>query len=123
MNQREYPIITEEQAQKIKKASEVDPKISKKIPHPGLGGRKRKAILNEYNEPKSKLNLSLTATAKLNFKEKWSQKYELPLSDIFEQLARSPKCLELVAQELDLAKRSEKVKELRQEAKKKHKHK
>lgn len=120
MNTQEYPKITEKHTEKIKLASKVDTNISRKLPHPGLGGRKREAILNEYQEPKDKLTLSLTATAKLNLKEQLSKKYKLPLTDIFEQLARSPECLEMVAEQLKLEERSQKIKRLRQDAKKHH---
>ena len=115
MSQKEYPRVTEEQSQKIKKAAEVDHRISKKMPHPGLGGRIKGAILNEYGEPKTRLNLSVTPTAKLIFKE-WAEEYDLTVADVMERLARSSKCLEFATQELDLAGRSEEVKRIRQEA-------
>ena len=97
-----------------KKASKVNRKVSRKFPQPGRGGRKKQAILSEYNEPKSSLNLSLTATAKLKLKQEWSEKYNLPLTDIFEQLARSPQCMETVPKILKLEERSQIIQKLRE---------
>ena len=115
MNNEGYQKTPEEFAKKIEEAAKVDREISSKLPHPGRGGAKKHAILNEYGEPKGKFNLSLTATAKLNFKE-LAEKYDLPSSDVMEQLCRSSKILEFVDQELDLAGYSEKIKRQRQEA-------
>lgn len=113
--------VTSAQEKKIEKAAEVKRSVSKKIPHPGLGGRSKKAIVNEYKEPKSSLNLSLTATAKLRLKQEWSVKYKLPLTDVFEQIARSDECMEAVPEILNLEERSEEIRQLRAEAKKRGK--
>jgi len=79
-----------------------------KLPHLGKGGRKKGKNVNDYDEVKNKLNLSLTPTAKNKFYS-LSQKYKLPISEIFELLARSSECLKFIETQLDLKERSKEI--------------
>lgn len=116
MSNQGYPKLPEKYAKKNEEASKVDRDISTKFPHTGMGGGKKHLILNEYDEPKSQLTLSLTPTAKINLKRELSEEFKLPLTYVFEELSRSPELLKTIGEKLKLRERSEQIEKLRQES-------